>query len=63
MKIFEGSLDYHYPLNPFKISLKSSDFSVKILNFLWRSGGFAPEPTYPESTELSSFVLGPTREF
>ena len=60
MKIFERRLDYHFPLNSFKISQKSSDFAVQILNFLWRSGGFAPppEPTYPESTELSSFFLG-----
>ena len=58
MKIFECSLDYHFPLNSFKISQKSSDFSVKNLNFLWGSGGLAPEPTYPESTKLLSFVLG-----
>ena len=58
MKIFKRSLDYHFPLNSFKISWKSSDFPVEILNFLWRSGASPTEPTYPESTELTSFFLG-----
>ena len=59
MKIFEWSLDYHFPLYSFIISYISADFAVRILNFLWRSGGFAPpsESTYTESTELL-FCLG-----
>ena len=31
------ALDYHFTLNSFKITWKSFDFSVKILNFLWRT--------------------------
>ena len=58
MKIFECSLDYHFPLNSFKISQKSSDFSVKILNFLWRSGGFAPRTHLSGKYWIIIFCLG-----
>ena len=52
-------LELSFKLNSFKISQKSSDFSVKISNFLQRSGGFAPRaPQYAVSTKLLSFVLG-----
>ena len=44
--LMELAFDYQFTLNEFKISWKQCDFSVKILNFLWRSGGFAPYPNY-----------------
>ena len=36
----EVALEYYFTLNYFKDSLEYSDFSVKILNFLWRSGEY-----------------------
>ena len=33
-------------------------FSVKMLNFLWRSGASSPEPPYTHSTELLALVFG-----
>ena len=66
MKIFDRSLDYHFTLYSFKISQKSSDFAVKILIFLWRSGGFAPGASPPLIRKVLNYHLfsrGPTREF
>ena len=50
--------DYHFPLNSFKISYEYSEFSVKILNFLWRAGGFAPRTAYTASNELLACLGG-----
>ena len=58
MNIFEWSLEYHLSLNSFKISYKSSDFSVKILNFLWRSGGLAPRTHLSGKYWIIIFCLG-----
>ena len=52
------ALDNHFSLNSFEIYKEYSDFSVKISNFLWRSGGLAPEPSYTPSKELLAYLGG-----
>ena len=62
---FLMKLELSFTLNSFKIPYKSSDFSVKILNFLRRSGGFAP-PRAPNMLQVLNYYLlswGPTPEF
>ena len=55
---FLMELELSFTLNSFKISRKSSDFSVKIFNFLKRSRASPPSTHYAASTKLLSFVLG-----
>ena len=51
----EFALEYYSPLNYFKYWLAYSDFSVKILNFPWRSMGLPPCPL---NNKLFSCVSG-----
>ena len=51
-------LELSFTLNSFKIPQKSSDFSVKMLNFLNAREASPPSPQYAASTKLLSFVLG-----
>ena len=55
------ALESYFTLIYFKHSY--SDISVKILNFLWRSGASPPKPSYTPSNEWLAWLGGPTLEF
>ena len=59
----EGGLDFYFTLNYFKHSQKYSDFSEKILNFLWRTGGAGGFAPYSPSNDLLACVLGADPRF